>query len=179
MGVKTQTLWRSTSKTKLELDCCCSEQKIVFIQRLFGSSTFRGVSPRWNMVIIHPVRTLTPNEKDAPKWNKLLTWGYRAMNRQIKIGGLMRCCIAYLLEDDHTPNEEGTEIDCKYCKGPLIYKDDFWIWNKEKAFQREFMNWHLLTQKIFVIGGTERDFELAGRKQLTKSSVENFVNTIV
>lgn len=53
------------------------------------------------------------------------------MDRKVYPGGLMRCCLQSLYEDDETPNEEGETIQCKYTADPLhnmIFRGDGWHW---------------------------------------------------
>ncbi len=46
----------------------------------------------------------------------------------VRIGGLFRCCLETL---DTTPviEEEGTILQCKYCKGSLRIREGAWEWN--------------------------------------------------
>lgn len=51
---------------------------------------------------------------------------------QIRIGGLMRCCIKSLQEDRPTNPQEGDVRPCKWCDATVIYKFGAWEWNREK-----------------------------------------------
>lgn len=46
---------------------------------------------------------------------------------RINTGGMMRCCIQTIL-DDPGPDTEDREIECKYCKEPIHFKDKTWKW---------------------------------------------------
>lgn len=53
----------------------------------------------------------------------------------LRIGGVMRCCIATLADYEGIDGEgvemsEGTVLPCKYCKSSLIVRDGAWEWNR-------------------------------------------------
>lgn len=51
---------------------------------------------------------------------------------RVRIGGLMRCCIATLLElPECLDPVEGAEVSCKYCSaGRMIFRDSAWEWKR-------------------------------------------------
>jgi hypothetical protein len=49
--------------------------------------------------------------------------------RQLRIGGVMRCCIA-TLNDYEGPDEEGTVVPCRHCSSSVIFRDGAWEWNR-------------------------------------------------
>ena len=53
---------------------------------------------------------------------------------KVNPGGLMRCCDQsideYMVEHPYDP-EEGTIINCKYCKEPIIFKSGAWNWHSD------------------------------------------------
>lgn len=56
----------------------------------------------------------------------------RVRDFRVKIGGLLRCCLATLGNRVDEPAAEGTTLDCDYCKQPtLIVRDGYWRWNHE------------------------------------------------
>lgn len=53
-----------------------------------------------------------------------------ANERQVHIGGLMRCCLATIAECD-LPSVVGTVLPCKYgCSGAVVGEDGAWGWNR-------------------------------------------------
>jgi hypothetical protein len=50
-------------------------------------------------------------------------------NKRVRIGGLMRCCMATL---DTTvikkAPKEGDTIECRYCSDQMVWKDGAWEW---------------------------------------------------
>jgi len=48
----------------------------------------------------------------------------------IRIGGVMRCCLATLQQAD-VEDKEGEVLPCKYCHSSLIVRDGAWEWNQE------------------------------------------------
>lgn len=55
------------------------------------------------------------------------------MSLPINSGGVLRCCcdsLAQHLEADGK-EDEGTVVQCIYCKGSVIVKDGVWRWNKD------------------------------------------------
>ena len=51
----------------------------------------------------------------------------------LRIGGVMRCCIATLDERvarDREP-QEGEKLPCNWCSSGLIYRDGAWEWDHE------------------------------------------------
>lgn len=60
------------------------------------------------------------------------------MIEPVRIGGLMRCCLATL--DDHllaleVRSKEGDQLTCKYCvskAGDMIFRGGAWEWNRKE-----------------------------------------------
>ena len=52
--------------------------------------------------------------------------------RNLRIGGVMRCCSETLLiiPDNELVEKEGTILPCKYCSSSLIFRDGAWEWNR-------------------------------------------------
>lgn len=55
-----------------------------------------------------------------------------ANEHRLRIGGVMRCCIATLEKriPDGAP-VEGEKLPCEYCSSGLIYNDGAWEWDRE------------------------------------------------
>jgi hypothetical protein len=53
----------------------------------------------------------------------------------LRIGGVMRCCIATLDEAIVTENE-GDTLHCRWCKSQLRVRDGAWEWDAE-AYPKE------------------------------------------
>ena len=50
----------------------------------------------------------------------------------LRMGGLMRCCLATLGEHiggDPPEPKPGDVVPCKYCSESMIYSDGAWEWN--------------------------------------------------
>lgn len=58
-----------------------------------------------------------------------------ANQRRVRMGGLMRCCLATLGECEE-PSTVGTVLSCKYESDPdnqqmIVAADGVWEWNRE------------------------------------------------
>ncbi len=53
--------------------------------------------------------------------------------KAIRIGGLMRCCIATIenAEIKKAP-KEGDIMECQYCSDQMVWKDGAWEWVRPK-----------------------------------------------
>jgi len=57
---------------------------------------------------------------------------------EVRIGGLLRCCLASL--DEHMARatedpKEGDKLECHYCKSPaggMIFRNRAWEWDHER-----------------------------------------------
>jgi hypothetical protein len=54
-------------------------------------------------------------------------------NRRIRIGGLLRCCIATIeTHEFKKAPKEGDEIECRYCSDRMRWHDGAWEWIRPK-----------------------------------------------
>lgn len=61
--------------------------------------------------------------------------------RKIRVGGLMRCCMATIDElPDDTPEEDGHTVACKHCGGPIRFFRGAWEWGHAGKTMREIVN---------------------------------------
>ena len=57
--------------------------------------------------------------------------GLHARRLPVRIGGLMRCCIATLNGAAFASEKEGDVLPCKYCKSSMRVKGGAWEWNHD------------------------------------------------
>jgi hypothetical protein len=63
-----------------------------------------------------------------------------ANERSIRIGGLLRCCIASI-QKSVRPSEPGTYLDCQWCKGEMVVDEGgAWRWVRPSERTQESKN---------------------------------------
>jgi len=50
--------------------------------------------------------------------------------KNLRIGGVMRCCAGTLRDAKNLKETEGAILPCKYCKSSLIFRGNAWEWNQ-------------------------------------------------
>ncbi len=51
------------------------------------------------------------------------------VGRQVRQGGLMRCCIQSVAERGDAVDHEGEVMHCTYCKAAIVFRSGAWEWS--------------------------------------------------